>query len=191
MLFLSHPMVEWIIVFNSSLSCYIIIYTALDITWKWLALGLVGYVNQISQWNVWRRNLSRDLKWNVLAQLFFFLTLICPGQDFIILGQVSCIILSSVQSLNHVWLFATPWTAAHQASLSITNSRSLLKLMSHWVGDAIQPFHPLSSPSLPAFNLSQNQGLFQWVSSLHQVAKVLEYQLQQQSFQWIFRTDFL
>ena len=54
----------------------------------------------------------------------------------------------------------------------------------HWVGDAIQPFHPLPSPSSPALNLSQHQGLFQWVSSLHQVAKVLEFQLQHQSFQW-------
>ena len=61
----------------------------------------------------------------------------------------------------------------------------------HWVGDAIQPSHLLSSPSLSAFNLSQPQGLFQWVSSSHQVAKVLEFQLQHQSFQWIFRTDFL
>ena len=61
----------------------------------------------------------------------------------------------------------------------------------HWVGDAIQPSHPLSSPSPPAFNLSQHQGLFQWVSSSHQVAKVLELQLQHQSFQWIFRVDFL
>ena len=61
----------------------------------------------------------------------------------------------------------------------------------HWVGDAIQPSHPLSSPSPPAFNLSQYQGLFQWVSSLHQVAKILEFQLQHQSFQWIFKTDFL
>ena len=49
----------------------------------------------------------------------------------------------------------------------------------HWVGDAIQPSHSLSSPSPPAFNLSQHQGLFQWVSSLHQVARVLEFQLQQ------------
>ena len=48
----------------------------------------------------------------------------------------------------------------------------------HWVGDAIQLSHPLSSPSPPAFNLSQHQGLFQWVSSLYQVAKVLEFQLQ-------------
>ena len=53
----------------------------------------------------------------------------------------------------------------------------------HWVSDAIQPSHPLSSPSPPAFNLSQHQGLFKWVSSSHQVAKVLEFQPQQQSFQ--------
>ena len=60
-----------------------------------------------------------------------------------------------------------------------------------WVSDGIQPSHPLSSPSPPAFSLSQHQGLFQWVSSSHQVAKVVEFQLQPQSFQWIFRTDFL
>ena len=98
---------------------------------------------------------------------------------------------SSVQSLSHVWLFVTPWTAARQASLSITNSWSLVKLMSHRVGDVIQPSHPLSFPSPPALNLAQHQGPFKWVSSLHQVAKILEFQLQHQSFQWIFRTDFL
>ena len=59
----------------------------------------------------------------------------------------------------------------------------------HWVGDAIQPSYPLSSPSPPSFNPSQHQGLFHWVSSSHQVAKVLELQLQHQSFQWIFRVD--
>ena len=57
--------------------------------------------------------------------------------------------------------------------------------------NAIQPSHPLSSPSPPAFNLSQRHSLFQWVNSSHQVAKVLELQLQLQPFQWIFRTDFL
>ena len=61
----------------------------------------------------------------------------------------------------------------------------------HWVGNAIQPSHPLLSPSPPTFTLSQHQGLFQWVSSSHQVAKVLEFQLQHQSFQRIFRTNFL
>ena len=59
------------------------------------------------------------------------------------------------------------------------------------VGDAIQPSHPLSSPSPPALNLSQHQGLFQKVSSSHQVAKGLGFQLQNQSFQWPFRTDLL
>ena len=61
----------------------------------------------------------------------------------------------------------------------------------HWVGDAIQPSHPLSSPFSFAFNLSQHQGLFQRVGLSHQVAKVLELQLQHQSFQWIFRVDSL
>ena len=61
----------------------------------------------------------------------------------------------------------------------------------HHISDAIQLSHPLSSPSPPTFNLSQHQGLFQWAGSLHQVAKVLEFQLQHQSIQWIFRTDFL
>ena len=60
----------------------------------------------------------------------------------------------------------------------------------HWVGDVIQPSRPLSSLSPPAFNLSQHQGLFQWVSSSHQVAKLLEFQLQHQSFECIFRIDF-
>ena len=61
----------------------------------------------------------------------------------------------------------------------------------HRVGDAIQPSHPLSSPSPPAPNPSQLQSLFQWVNSLHEVAKVLEFHLQHQSFQWTPRTDLL
>ena len=61
----------------------------------------------------------------------------------------------------------------------------------HQVGDAIQPLHPLSSPSLPTFHHPQHQGLFQWVSFSHQVAKILKFQLQHQPFQWIFRTNFL
>ena len=61
----------------------------------------------------------------------------------------------------------------------------------HWVSDAIRPSHPLSSPSPPPLNLSQHQDLFQWVSSSHQVDKVLEFQLQHQSFQWTPRPDLL
>ena len=89
---------------------------------------------------------------------------------------------SSVHSLSHVWFSVTPSTAARQASLSITNSRSLLKLMPI---ESVMPSNHLilCHPSPPALNLSQYQGLFQWVSSSHQVAKVLEFQLQHQSFQ--------
>ena len=61
----------------------------------------------------------------------------------------------------------------------------------HWVGDAIQPSHPLSSPSPPAPSPSQHQGLFQWVNSSHEVAKVLEFQPQHPSFQWTPRTGLL
>ena len=95
---------------------------------------------------------------------------------------------SSVQLLSHVRLFATPWTAAHQASPSITNSWSLLKLMP--IESVTSSNHLILSSSFPlAFSLSQHQGLFQWVSSSHQVAKVLEFQLQHQSLQWTPRTD--
>ena len=94
---------------------------------------------------------------------------------------------SLLQLLSHVRLFVTPWTAAPQASLSITNSQSLLKLMS--IESVILPSHPLSFPPPPAFSLSQHQDLFQWVISLHQVAKVLALQLQHQLFQRIFRND--
>ena len=95
----------------------------------------------------------------------------------------------SVQSLSHVWLFATPWTAAHQASLSITDSQNLLRPIS--IESVMPSNHSLLTPSPTTFNLFQHQGLFKWVSCSHQVAKVLKFQLQHQSFQWIFRTDFL
>ena len=92
--------------------------------------------------------------------------------------------IRSDQSLSRVWLSATPWIAARQASLSITNSWTSLKLNVHQVGDAIQPSHPLSSPSPPAPSPSQHQSLFQWINSSHEVAKVLEFQLQHQSSKW-------
>ena len=98
--------------------------------------------------------------------------------------------LSSVQSLSGVWLCdpmdcSTPGLPVHHQFPGFTQTHA------HWVGDAIQSSHPLSSPSPPTFNLSQHQGLFKWVSSLHHMSKVLEFQLQHQSFQWIDRIDFL
>ena len=95
---------------------------------------------------------------------------------------------SSIQSLN--WLcnpmnHSTPGLPVHHKLPEFTQTHV------HWISDAIQPSHPLSSPSPPASNPSQHQGLFQWVSYSHQVAKVLECQLQHQSFQWTLRTDIL
>ena len=94
-------------------------------------------------------------------------------------------VTQSCPTLCHPMDCSTPGLPVHYQLPGFTQTHV------HWVSDAIQPSHPLSSPSLPALNLSQHQGLFQWVSSSHQVAKVLEFQLQHQSFQWIFRTDFL
>ena len=98
---------------------------------------------------------------------------------------------SSVQSLSCVRLFVTPTDYSMPGFPVHHQLPEFTQTHVHRVGDAIQPSHPLSSSSPPAFNLSQHQGLFQWVSSSHQVAKVLEFRLQHQSFQWIFRTDFL
>ena len=91
---------------------------------------------------------------------------------------------SSVQSLSRVRLFATPWTAACQASLSITSSLSSLRLMSI---ESVMP----SSHLILCHPLLLLPSLFQWVNPSHEVAKVLEFQLQQPSFQWTLRTDLL
>ena len=91
---------------------------------------------------------------------------------------------------------STPGLHVHHQLLEFTQTHV------HWVSDAIKPSHPLLNPSLPTFNLSQHQGLFQWVSFFHQVAKVLDFSispsnehsglmLQHQSFQWTLRTDLL
>ena len=97
---------------------------------------------------------------------------------------------SLVQLLSCVQLFATPWTAKHQASLSITNSRSLLKLMS--IESAMPSNHLiLCHPVLLLPSIFSSIRVFPSVSSLHQVARVLELQPQHQSLQWIFMIDFL
>ena len=98
--------------------------------------------------------------------------------------------LSSVQSLSRVRLCdpmnrSMPGLPVHHKLLEYTQTHV------HWFGDTMQPSHPWSSPSPPAPNPSQHQGLFQWVNSSHEVAKILEFQLQHQSFQWILRTGFL
>ena len=97
---------------------------------------------------------------------------------------------SSVQSLSRVRLFSTPWIAAHQASLSITNPRSSLRLTSI---ESVMPSSHLilCRPLLLLPNPSQHQSLFQWVNSSHELAKVLKFQLLHQSLQWPPMTDLL
>ena len=131
---------------------------------------------------IWSRPLSRSYN----SHFFLFLLYPCFPLKYLFLNsRVEC-------SVNHppssalltpssycccfcsvaksYLIFATPWTAARQAPLSLEFAETHV----HWVCDAIQPSHPLSSPSLPAFSISQHQGLFQWVCCLHQVAEVLE-----------------
>ena len=115
-----------------------------------------------------------------------------PGLDKtgINLITFSSVQFSSVQSLSCVWLFATPWNAAHQSSLSITNSRSSLRLTS------IQSVMPsshliLCRPLLLLPPIPPSIRVFQWVNSSHEVAKVLEFQPQHESFQWTPRIDLL
>ena len=93
--------------------------------------------------------------------------------------------LSSVMSDCNPMDFSTPGFSVPHQLLELT------QIHVHWVSDTIQPSHPLSSPSPPTFKLSQHQQIFKWISSFRQVAKVLEFQLQHQSFQWIIRTNFL
>ena len=95
--------------------------------------------------------------------------------------QINCSVMS-----DSLWPYGL-----QNARLPYHQLPELTQTHVHQVSDTIQPSHPLSSPSPPVFSLSQYQGVFQWVSSSHQVAKVLEFQLQNQYFQWIFRTDFL
>ena len=163
-----------------------------------------------SSWGMKRLTLEAvQLMWGV----FFFFHLSFPFTKYpaYLTMSFKIIILMAVQQstkyqyMNHKLLYCccccfvtqsclTLWYPMNCSIPSFPVLHHLLELSQthvHCVSDAIQPSHPLSSPSPSVFNLSQHQGLFQWVSSLHQVAKVLELQLQHQSLQWIFRVDFL
>ena len=98
-------------------------------------------------------------------------------------------LMSSVQSHSRVRLFETPMDHSTPGIPVHHQVPEFTETHVHRIRDAIQPSHPLSPT--PALNLSQHQGLFKWVSSSHQVAEVLEFQLQHQSFQWTLRTDLL
>ena len=105
------------------------------------------------------------------------------------LSRILCVCCCSIAKL--CWTVCDPMEYSIPGFLVLQYLQELAQTHGHRVGHAIQQSHPLLSTSPPAFNLSQHQGLFQWVSSSHQVAKVLEFQLQYRSFQCIFRVDFL
>ena len=96
---------------------------------------------------------------------------------------IHCWSLSSVHLLSRVWLFVTPMDCSMPGFPVHHQLPELAQTHVHWVDDAIHPSHPLTSPSPPAFSLSQHQGLSQWFSSLHQVTRMLEFEFQHQSFQ--------
>ena len=168
-------------------------------------MSLVTSIKSASKWFAFQ--VSGSILFSVGQCILFLQTIV---QFFCLeLGEILkllCVyLLFLVQSLSHVLLFVTSWTASCQASLFFTISQSLHKLMSiesvmpskHLI--LCHPFLLLPSifPSIRVFsnesalNLSQHQGLFQWVSSSNQVAKVLELQLQHCSSQWILKVDFL
>ena len=131
----------------------------------------------------------------------------------LISSVLSCLILHCINipqcihfsMLKHIWIFRLFLNSVTQSCQTLRNPmecsipglpvhHQLLEFTQthvYWVGDTTQSSHPLLSPSPPTFSLSQYQGLFQWISSSQHVAKVLEFQLQHQPFQLIFRTDFL
>ena len=118
----------------------------------------------------WYSSLPDGMPWNhCFLYLMYFVCFKCEGKSG----------LSSVSSVAQSCL--SLWDPKDCSMPGFPVHHQLLKLAQthvHQVGDAIQPSYPLSSPSPPASNLSQHQELFQWVSSSHQVAKVLEFQLQ-------------
>ena len=128
------------------------------------------------------------LVWYMVFKSPDSLLIICVDTVSTIEYGVSSIQFISVQLLSRIKTFCDPIDCSTPDFLVHHQIPELTQTHVHWVSDAIQPSHPLSSPSPPTFNLSQHQGLFQWVSSSHQMARVLEFQLQHQCFQWILKT---
>ena len=123
------------------------------------------YISLVYMWGNWIR-----VKWSNLPQSMIGRFAMCISVQFSSVAQ-SCLTLCNPMSCSLPGL-----SVLHQLP-------ELAQTHVHWVGDPIQPSHPLLSSSPPTFNLSHHQGLFKWVSSSHQVAKVLEFNLQHQSFQ--------
>ena len=142
-------------------------------------------------------NINSSFSWTPLLIKAFFFLYKCYSRKWVVNKyqilkkqvQMASVQFSSVTQSRLT--LCNPMDCSMPGFLVHSQLLELAQTHFHRVGDAIQQSHPLLSPSSPDFNLSQHHSLFQWVSYLHQVAKVLKFQLQHQSFQWIFRTDFL
>ena len=143
--------------------------------------------------------------WTLVSKLMSLLFNMLSMFLIAFLPRNKCPLISCLQSLSAVILEHQSDSSVAQSCLTLWDRmdcsapgfpvhHQLLKPTHthvHHIGIAIQVSHPLPSPSPPTFNLSQHQGLFQWVGSSHQVAKILQFQLQDRSFHWEFRNDFL
>ena len=152
--------------------------------------GSLAELRFFNLWDLWTDGIRIELNWDIqlmLENCWFGES--SPYTDIFISVREFCVSWCSLtQSCPTLWDLMGCCTPGFPVLHYLPE---FAQTHTHWVDDVIQPSHPPPPPS-PALNLSQHQGLFQWVStSSHQVVKVLELQLQHQSFQWIFRTDFL
>ena len=167
-----HPNVLYLI-FNA-----IFQYTNQRFLRKWLILVLSRRFTRVT-WSILPNQITGSIQSTRVTSKV--LGQISGGERW---GNFSSVEFSHSVVSNSLW----PHESQHARPLCPSPTVESTQTHVHWVGDAIQPSHPLLSPS-PALNLSQHQDLFKWVSSSHQVAKVLEFQLQHQSVQWTPRTD--
>ena len=158
------------------------------IGWTGFNIQRIMNLHTVDPWTTWRlgvqtlltaKNLPITYSWPSVSMVAPYVQ-IQPAVDCVPLLLFSC---KSCPTLCDPMNCNTPGFSVLHYLLKFAQTHA------HWIGNAIQPSHPLSPSSLPAFNLSHHQDLFRWVGCSHQVIKVLE--LQHQSFQWIFRVDFL
>ena len=138
---------------------------------------------------LWRQRISQNI-----VNVHLSTSSISLGSEQMLSSLNTSMVFSSIQFSSVTQLSPTVCNPMDCSMLGLHVHHQLLKFtQTHvlWISDATQRSHPPLSSSPPAFCLSKHQGLFQCVSYLHQVAKVLEFKFQHQSFQWIFRTDFL
>ena len=160
-------------------SAFLLLKDSAEIVMTGLLYALLCYRIRLSDWT------TAKILYLGTCMFPIFLTLTNPGLYFVVVVVVQ--LLSHVRLFGTLWdSFGTLWDCSTRGFPVLHYLPAFAQTHVHWVSDVIQPSNPLSSPSPPNLSLSQYQGLFQWVGSSRQVARVLEFQLQHLSFQWIF-----